>query len=161
MIEKSGAYDREPLIAPTGKSDRNVDIRTELLENIAGITDEDKKDLVHWMTYREKRPPSPSPQEIIEKIQKPSSKEKDRFSECKIRFFLNHLTLFLVKVKNEVTERQQFLEEMNSLGSSKKLKEEIEGEIVEKLREMKVLQKEREKQIRALESIKSKCNSIV
>ena len=50
---------------------------------------------------------------------------------------------------------------MNSLGSSKKLKEEIEGEIVEKLREMKVLQKEREKQIRALESIKSKCNSIV
>ena len=136
-------------------------IRTELLENIAGITDEDKKDLVHWMTYREKRPPSPSPQEIIEKIQKPSSKEKDRFSECKIRFFLNHLTLFLAKVKNEVTERQQFLEEMNSLGSSKKLKDEIEGEIVEKLREMKILQKEREKQIRALESIKSKCNSIV
>ena len=76
-------------------------------------------------------------------------------------FILNHLTLFLVKVKNEVTERQQFLEEMNSLGSSKKLKEEIEGEIVEKLREMKVLKKEREKQIRALESIKSKCNSIV
>ena len=62
-------------------------IITELLENIAGITDEDKKDLVHWMTYREKRPPSPSPQEIIEKIQKPSPKEKDRFSECKIRFF--------------------------------------------------------------------------
>ena len=53
---------------------------------LVGITDEDKKDLVHWMTYREKRPPSPSPLEIIEKIQKPPSKEKDRFSECKISF---------------------------------------------------------------------------
>ena len=52
-----------------------------------GITDEDKKDLVHWMAYREKRPPSPSPQEIIEKIRKPSSKEKDRFSECE-KFFI-------------------------------------------------------------------------
>ena len=64
------------------------------MENIVlliGITDEDKKDLVHWMTYREKRPPSPSPQEIIEKIQKPSTKEKDRFSECK-KCFIIHLT---------------------------------------------------------------------
>ena len=110
------------------------------------------------MTYREKRPPSPSPQEIIEKIQKPSTKEKDRFSECK-KCFIIHLTLFLVTVKNEVTERQQFLEEMNNLGSSKKLKEEIEGEIVEKLREMKFIQKERERQIKVLEKIKSKCNS--
>ena len=62
-------------------------------------------------------------------------------------------------MKNEVTERQQFLEEMNNLGSSKKLKEEIEGEIVEKLREMKFIQKERERQIKVLEKIKSKCNS--
>ena len=62
-------------------------------------------------------------------------------------------------MKNEVTERQQFLEEMNNLGSSKKLKEEIEGEIVEKLREMKFIQKERERQIKVLENIKSKCNS--
>ena len=64
-------------------------------------------------------------------------------------------------MKNEVTERQQFLEEMNNLGSSKKLKEEIEGEIVEKLREMKFIQKERERQIKVLENIKSKCNSAV
>ena len=80
MIEKSGAYDREPLIAPTGKSENKKKSDEYLL--FPGITDEDKKDLVHWRAYREKRPPSPSPQEIIEKIRKPSSKEQDRFSEC-------------------------------------------------------------------------------
>ena len=50
-----------------------------------GITDEDKKDLVHWMAYREKRPPSPSPEQILEKMKKPvpTNKDKDRFLECK------------------------------------------------------------------------------
>ena len=60
-------------------------------------------------------------------------------------------------MEGEVEERQQFLTEMNKMSNSKKLKEEIEGEIAEKLREMKFIQKERERQIRALENIKSKC----
>ena len=62
-------------------------------------------------------------------------------------------------MKDEVNERQTFLEEMTKLGTSKKLKEDIEGEIAEKLREMKLIQKERERQIKALENIKSKCNA--
>ena len=64
-------------------------------------------------------------------------------------------------MEEEVTGRQNFLEEMTKLGTSRKLKEEIEGEIAEKLREMKFIQKERERQIKALENIKSKCNTVV
>ena len=60
-------------------------------------------------------------------------------------------------MEDEVEERQHFLTEMTKLRTSKKLKEEIEGEIAEKLREMKFIQKERERQIQALENIKSKC----
>ena len=44
-------------------------------------------------------------------------------------------------------ERKQFIDEMSKIGMSSKMKEEIEGEIADKLREMKLLQKEREKQI--------------
>ena len=52
---------------------------------VEGITDEDKKDLVHWMAYREKRPPSPSPETVLEKMkQQPNIKGKDRFLECKL-----------------------------------------------------------------------------
>ena len=54
---------------------------------IAGITEADKKDLVHWMAYREKRPPSPTPDCILEKIKstKTGTDEKkiDRFVERK------------------------------------------------------------------------------
>ena len=43
------------------------------------------------------------------------------------------------------------------VGLSRKLKEEMEGEIADKLREMKILQRNREKQIESLERLKNKC----
>ena len=55
-------------------------------------------------------------------------------------------------------ERRQFIDEMSKVGLSRKMKEEIEGEISDKLREMKLLQREREKQIESLERLKSKCS---
>ena len=61
-------------------------------------------------------------------------------------------------VEKEVQERQNFLSEMSKLQSSKKLTEEIQGEIAEKLREMKVIQQEKEQQIRVLENISSRKN---
>ena len=61
-------------------------------------------------------------------------------------------------VEKEVQERQNFLNEMSKLQSSKKLTEEIQGEIAEKLREMKVIQQEKEQQIRVLENISSRKN---
>ena len=67
------------------RSCHEINIRNKLL--IGGITDADKKDLVHWMAYREKRPPSPSPDFILEKIKnsKTGTDEKkiDRFVERK------------------------------------------------------------------------------
>ena len=61
---------------------------------IRGITEADKKDLVHWMAYREKRPPSPTPDSILEKM-KSSNKESDgtkidRFveRECTEKLFI-------------------------------------------------------------------------
>ena len=54
-------------------------------------------------------------------------------------------------------ERKQFLEEMSKVGLSARMKQEIEGEIAGKLREMKLLRAEREKQIESLERLKSKC----
>ena len=45
---------------------------------------------------------------------------------------------------------------MLKVGLSRKLKEEMEGEIADKLREMKILQKTREKQIQSLEKLKNK-----
>ena len=56
-------------------------------EHCPGITEEDKKDLVHWMAYRERRPPSPGPQEILEKIRDRDSGgtgQPDRFTERKL-----------------------------------------------------------------------------
>ena len=49
----------------------------------SGITEEDKKDLVHWMAYRERRPPSPSPEDILQRMRKPAPRQTDRFVECK------------------------------------------------------------------------------
>ena len=47
MIASSGAYERDgPPVSGAGRS----------------VTEEDKRDLEHWMVYREPRPPSPSPQ---------------------------------------------------------------------------------------------------
>ena len=54
-------------------------------------------------------------------------------------------------------ERRQFIDEMSKVGLSRKMKKEIEGEIADKLREMKLLQRDREKQIESLERLKSKC----
>ena len=56
---------------------------------IAGITEADKKDLVHWMAYRERRPPSPTPADILEKMKssnKEADTEIDRFVEREWRF---------------------------------------------------------------------------
>ena len=63
-------------------------------EHCPGITEEDKKDLVHWMAYRERRPPSPSPQEILEKIRDRDSEstgQPDRFTECKFSVKIDYL----------------------------------------------------------------------
>ena len=62
-----------------------------------------------------------------------------------------------LQVEDEVIERKQFLEEMSKVGLSARMKQEIEGEIAGKLREMKLLRAEREKQIESLERLKSKC----
>ena len=62
-----------------------------------------------------------------------------------------------VSVEDEVMERRQFIDEMSKVGLSRKMKKEIEGEIADKLREMKLLQRDREKQIESLERLKSKC----
>ena len=59
-------------------------------------------------------------------------------------------------MEDEVCERRRFLDEMSKIGLNFKIKQEIEGEIAEKLREMKLLQRDREKQIQTLERIKSK-----
>ena len=48
-------------------------------------------------------------------------------------------------------ERKQFIDEMSKIGMSSKMKEEIEGEIAGKLREMKILRRDREKQIEILD----------
>ena len=59
-------------------------------------------------------------------------------------------------MEEEVNERKQFIDEMSKIGISRKMKEEIEGEITDKLREMKLLRRDREKQIEILEKIKDK-----
>ena len=64
---------------------------------------------------------------------------------------------FQFTVEDEVIERKQFLEEMSKVGLSARMKQEIEGEIAGKLREMKLLRADREKQIESLERLKSKC----
>lgn len=64
---------------------------------------------------------------------------------------------FQFTVEDEVIERKQFLEEMSKVGLSARMKQEIEGEIAGKLREMKLLRTDREKQIESLERLKSKC----
>ena len=56
-----------------------------------------------------------------------------------------------------MTERKQFITEMAKVGLSRKMKEEVEGEIADKLREMKLMQNNRLKQIESLERLKSKC----
>ena len=83
------------------------------------------------------------------------------------------LSFSIFSVEDEVVERKQFLEEMSKVGLSRKLKREVEGEIglcfdwslvmntdrwlvvsADKLREMKLLQRNREKQINTLERVK-------
>ena len=59
---------------------------------IPGITEADKKDLAHWMTYREKRPASPCPEDILQKLTS-TAETKDRFSECKVFLYL-HKTFY-------------------------------------------------------------------
>ena len=54
-------------------------------------------------------------------------------------------------------ERKQFIEEMSKVGLSARMRQEIEGEIAGRLREMKLIRSEREKQIESLERLKSKC----
>ena len=51
-------------------------------------------------------------------------------------------------------ERRQFLDEMSKVGLSRKIKDELDGEIADKLREMKLIQKNRELQIESLEKLK-------
>ena len=51
-------------------------------------------------------------------------------------------------------ERRQFLDEMSKIGLSRKIKDELDGEIADKLREMKLIQKNRELQIESLEKLK-------
>ena len=65
--------------------------------------------------------------------------------------------LICISVEAEVTERKQFITEMAKVGLSRKMKEEVEGEIADKLREMKLMQNNRLKQIESLERLKSKC----
>ena len=62
-------------------------------------------------------------------------------------------------MEEEVLERKHFIEEMSKIGMSRKMKEEVEGEITDKLREMKLLRRDREKQIEMLEKIKNKNRS--
>ena len=62
-------------------------------------------------------------------------------------------------MEEEVLERKHFIEEMSKIGMSRKMKEEVEGEITDKLREMKLLRRDREKQIEMLEKIKNKNQS--
>ena len=62
-------------------------------------------------------------------------------------------------MEEEVLERKHFIEEMSKIGMSRKMKEEVEGEITDKLREMKLLRRDREKQIEMLENIKNKNRS--
>ena len=59
-------------------------------------------------------------------------------------------------MEDEVRERKQFIDEMSKIGISRKMKEEIEGEITDKLREMNLLRRDREKQIEILEKITNK-----
>jgi len=127
MIEQSGAYERDMNLPPTGRC----------------ITDSDKDDLVHWMAYRQQRPPSPSPQELLgrwrdgggEKVME----EGDRFSE----------------LVEEIEERKEFLVEMTRLGAvrDKKLQREVEGEIALKLREMRILKKEKEREFSKIDKM--------
>ena len=56
-----------------------------------------------------------------------------------------------------MTGRKQFIEEMSKVGLSARMRQEIEGEIAGRLREMKLIRAEREKQIESLERLKSKC----
>ena len=56
-----------------------------------------------------------------------------------------------------MTERKQFIKEMSKVGLSARMRQEIEGEIAGRLREMKLIRAEREKQIESLERLKSKC----
>ena len=56
-----------------------------------------------------------------------------------------------------MTEWKQFIEEMSKVGLSARMRQEIEGEIAGRLREMKLIRAEREKQIESLERLKSKC----
>ena len=58
-------------------------------------------------------------------------------------------------MEDEVQQRREFIDEMAKIGLSRKMKEEIEGEIAGKLREMKILRTDREKQIEILELIKN------
>ena len=51
-------------------------------------------------------------------------------------------------------ERRQFLDEMSKVGLSRKIKDELDGEIADKLREKKLIQKNRELQIESLEKLK-------
>ena len=115
--------------------------------------------MVHWMAYRERRPPSPSAEDILQRMRKPTPTETDRFVECKPGrpVLLNILSFILFpKVEEEVRERKQFIDEMSKIGISRKMKEEIEGEITDKLREMKLLRRDREKQLEILDNIKNK-----
>ena len=59
-------------------------------------------------------------------------------------------------MEDEVQQRREFIDEMAKIGLSRKMKEEIEGEIAGKLREMKILRRHREKQIEILEKLKNK-----
>ena len=116
--------------------------------------------MVHWMAYRERRPPSPSAEDILQRMRKPTPRETDRFVECKSGLlFTRSSNILFYKVEEEVLERKQFIEEMSKIGMSRKMKEEIEGEITDKLREMKLLRRDREKQIEMLEKIKNKNRS--
>ena len=71
--------------------------------------------------------------------------------------YIHLIALFCISVEAEVTERKQFITEMAKVGLSRKMKEEVEGEIADKLREMKLMQNNRLKQIESLERLKSKC----
>ena len=71
--------------------------------------------------------------------------------------YIHLIVLFCISVEAEVTERKQFITEMAKVGLSRKMKEEVEGEIADKLREMKLMQNNRLKQIESLERLKSKC----
>ena len=71
--------------------------------------------------------------------------------------YIHLIVLFYISVEAEVTERKQFITEMAKVGLSRKMKEEVEGEIADKLREMKLMQNNRLKQIESLERLKSKC----